>query len=105
MELKLSGISAAGADDAEETSLVGLAGGTCFDFHRTSEHLFLVSAAGTRTRPPRGRAAPPISFRVAGRARARQAVRAYVRRGLGGLESGRARGAPPIGVNHQRLIR
>lgn len=29
-------------DDPEETSLSGLAGGCCFDFNRTSEHLFIV---------------------------------------------------------------
>jgi len=41
MELKLiSGTSTSGEDD--ETSLTGLAGGLCFDFHRQSEHLFLV---------------------------------------------------------------
>jgi dynein intermediate chain 1 len=44
MELKLAGIASSGAEDAsgEETSLVGLAGGSCFDFHATSEHLFIV---------------------------------------------------------------
>jgi len=29
-------------DDPEETSLSGLAGGCCFDFNKTSEHLFIV---------------------------------------------------------------
>lgn len=40
MELKL--ISGAGSGEDDETSLAGLAGGLCFDFHRHSEHLFLV---------------------------------------------------------------
>jgi dynein intermediate chain 1 len=43
MELKLSGIANSGPEEGgEETSLVGLAGGTSFDFHSTSEHLFIV---------------------------------------------------------------
>uniref|UniRef100_A0A7S3GGM1 Uncharacterized protein n=1 Tax=Palpitomonas bilix TaxID=652834 RepID=A0A7S3GGM1_9EUKA len=52
MELKLVGISSGigsgsgggedGVDPDEETSLCGLAGGCCFDFHKTSDHLFLV---------------------------------------------------------------
>jgi len=43
MELKLAGIANSSGEEAgEETSLVGLAGGMCFDFHRTSEHLFIV---------------------------------------------------------------
>mmetsp|Transcript_48962 Transcript_48962/g.116426 ORF Transcript_48962/g.116426 Transcript_48962/m.116426 type:complete len:664 (-) Transcript_48962:112-2103(-) len=40
MELKLISSTASSEDD--ETSLTGLAGGLCFDFSRTSEHLFLV---------------------------------------------------------------
>mmetsp|Transcript_17419 Transcript_17419/g.31401 ORF Transcript_17419/g.31401 Transcript_17419/m.31401 type:complete len:668 (+) Transcript_17419:74-2077(+) len=40
MELKLISSTANSEDD--ETSLTGLAGGLCFDFSRTSEHLFLV---------------------------------------------------------------
>jgi len=43
MELKLTGIATSGPDEGgEETSLVGLAGGSSFDFHSTSEHLFIV---------------------------------------------------------------
>ena len=43
MELKLTGIANSGGEDGgEETSLVGLAGGSSFDFHSTSEHLFIV---------------------------------------------------------------
>eukprot|EP00397_Hematodinium_sp_SG-2012_P028685 GEMP01030222.1.p1 GENE.GEMP01030222.1~~GEMP01030222.1.p1 ORF type:complete len:660 (+),score=160.44 GEMP01030222.1:34-2013(+) len=38
MSLKLMGSQA----DDDETSLTGLAGGLCFDFHPTSDHLFLV---------------------------------------------------------------
>merc|ERR1711862_854153 len=41
MELKLISSSAATSEE-DETSLAGLAGGLCFDFHRQSEHLFLV---------------------------------------------------------------
>ncbi|EKX42942.1 hypothetical protein GUITHDRAFT_95510 [Guillardia theta CCMP2712] len=42
MELKLVGITHGPDDNSEETSLVGLAGGSCFDFHGSSEHLFVV---------------------------------------------------------------
>ena len=43
MELKLTGIANSGSEEGgEETSLVGLAGGCSFDFHATSEHLFIV---------------------------------------------------------------
>ena len=42
MELKLVGITHGPEDNSEETSLVGLAGGSCFDFHGSSEHLFVV---------------------------------------------------------------
>ena len=39
MELKLT----SGKDEAEdEVALTGLAGGTCFDFNKHSEHLFVV---------------------------------------------------------------
>jgi dynein intermediate chain 1 len=41
MELKLLTVQA-GASEDDETSLAGLAGGLCFDFHKKSEHLFLV---------------------------------------------------------------
>ena len=41
MELKLVGLQKDSAAE-EETSLAGLAGGTCFDFNRFSEHLFVV---------------------------------------------------------------
>jgi dynein intermediate chain 1 len=41
MELKLTGNSG-NEEGGEETSPVGLAGGSCFDFHSTSEHLFIV---------------------------------------------------------------
>jgi dynein intermediate chain 1 len=41
MELKLMS-GQAGSSEDDETSLAGLAGGLCFDFHRKSEHLFLV---------------------------------------------------------------
>jgi dynein intermediate chain 1 len=40
MTLKL--VSAARGEMDDETSLTGLAGGCCFDFHHTSEHLFVV---------------------------------------------------------------
>eukprot|EP00164_Ancoracysta_twista_P000985 GFYU01001289.1.p1 GENE.GFYU01001289.1~~GFYU01001289.1.p1 ORF type:complete len:672 (+),score=254.71 GFYU01001289.1:267-2282(+) len=40
MELKLVGQKDGEPDD--ESSLCGLAGGTCFDFNKTSEHLFIV---------------------------------------------------------------
>eukprot|EP00362_Geleiidae_sp_MMETSP1317_P002250 CAMPEP_0201281268 /NCGR_PEP_ID=MMETSP1317-20130820/2128_1 /ASSEMBLY_ACC=CAM_ASM_000770 /TAXON_ID=187299 /ORGANISM="Undescribed Undescribed, Strain Undescribed" /LENGTH=232 /DNA_ID=CAMNT_0047590659 /DNA_START=1309 /DNA_END=2007 /DNA_ORIENTATION=- len=40
MKLKL--ISGKEGEAEEETSLVGLAGGMCFDFNRHSEHLFIV---------------------------------------------------------------
>jgi dynein intermediate chain 1 len=39
MQLKLSGSS---NEDPEETSFHGLAGGSCFDFNKVHEHLFLV---------------------------------------------------------------
>merc|ERR1719464_2582505 len=41
MELKLMSSTPGGNED-DETSLAGLAGGLCFDFHKQSEHLFLV---------------------------------------------------------------
>jgi dynein intermediate chain 1 len=41
MELKLMSGTVGGSED-DETSLAGLAGGLCFDFHPVSEHLFLV---------------------------------------------------------------
>merc|ERR1719450_1995728 len=41
MELKLMS-GQAGSSEDDETSLTGLAGGLCFDFHRQREHLFLV---------------------------------------------------------------
>lgn len=39
MQLKLKTVA---GDDEEDASLMGLAGGCCFDFSRLSEHLFLV---------------------------------------------------------------
>jgi dynein intermediate chain 1, axonemal len=41
MELKLVGLQKEGEAE-DETSLSGLAGGCCFDFNKTSEHLFIV---------------------------------------------------------------
>lgn len=41
MELKLVSGTASNSED-DEASLTGLAGGLCFDFHKQSEHLFLV---------------------------------------------------------------
>jgi len=41
MELKLVSGTATNSED-DEASLTGLAGGLCFDFHKKSEHLFLV---------------------------------------------------------------
>jgi dynein intermediate chain 1 len=41
MELKLVGLQREGETD-EETSLSGLAGGSCFSFHHSNEHLFVV---------------------------------------------------------------
>ena len=40
--LLLEHIKIAVKDDPEETSLSGLAGGCCFDFNKTQEHLFIV---------------------------------------------------------------
>lgn len=40
MELKL--VSGPRDESEDDTALVGLAGGMCFDFNRTSEHLFIV---------------------------------------------------------------
>lgn len=39
MMLKL--VSSGGAADTDEASLTGLAGGCCFDFNRTTEHLYV----------------------------------------------------------------
>ena len=43
MHLKLISKGAAKAGEEEDSALMGLAGGCCFDFSRLSEHLFLVS--------------------------------------------------------------
>jgi len=42
MQLKLLNKNASKGDDEEDSALLGLAGGCCFDFSRLSEHLFLV---------------------------------------------------------------
>jgi len=42
MQLKLLTKNASKGDDEEDSALLGLAGGCCFDFSRLSEHLFLV---------------------------------------------------------------
>eukprot|EP00735_Rhodelphis_limneticus_P000953 TRINITY_DN11489_c0_g1::TRINITY_DN11489_c0_g1_i1::g.10810::m.10810 TRINITY_DN11489_c0_g1::TRINITY_DN11489_c0_g1_i1::g.10810 ORF type:complete len:676 (-),score=212.66,sp/Q16959/DYI2_HELCR/53.04/0.0,WD40/PF00400.27/2.9e+02,WD40/PF00400.27/0.0002,WD40/PF00400.27/18,WD40/PF00400.27/3.8e-06,WD40/PF00400.27/0.073,WD40/PF00400.27/8.6e+02,TT_ORF2/PF02957.10/0.25,TT_ORF2/PF02957.10/4.8e+02,TT_ORF2/PF02957.10/2.8e+02 TRINITY_DN11489_c0_g1_i1:228-2057(-) len=42
MELKLVSASGAGLEADEDSALSGLASGCCFDFNRTSDHLFLV---------------------------------------------------------------
>jgi dynein intermediate chain 1 len=55
MELKLTGIANTGQEEGgEETSLVGLAGGSSFDFHSTSEHLFIVGTEEGKIHKVRG---------------------------------------------------